>query len=183
MPPNKVGEVRIPLGWPLDNAKPTRKPVFSESRASSAIRHFLDYRQAIGYTGAAHLLSIARTGAGKGVSTIIPALLTYPGPVIVIDPKGENFLVTRRWRQDHLGQRIYAIDPFNELKKHREYADFESGHGIDVFDSLRRSKDIDKSDTASLARLMAGVDPSKSRDPFWDNSAQDLLSGIIQYVL
>ena len=37
------------------------------------------------YEGDGHLMTIAPTGAGKGVSVIIPNLLTYPGSVIAID--------------------------------------------------------------------------------------------------
>jgi type IV secretion system protein VirD4 len=128
-------------------------------------------------------LSIARTGAGKGVSTIIPALLTYPGPVIVIDPKGENFLVTRRWREQTLGQRIYAIDPFGVLDKHAETLREWESHGLNVFDPALSARKIEKADSLSLARLIASVDPQQSKDPFWDNSAQDLLAGIIHDTL
>ena len=59
-----------------------------------------------------HLITFAPTGAGKGVSCIIPALLTWDGPAIVIDPKGENYAVTARRRLE-LGQRVALIDPFN----------------------------------------------------------------------
>ncbi|MBN8913493.1 MAG: type IV secretory system conjugative DNA transfer family protein, partial [Rhizobiales bacterium] len=38
-----------------------------------------------------HLITIAPTGAGKGVSCIIPALLTWRGPAVVVDPRGENY--------------------------------------------------------------------------------------------
>ncbi|MCL2382423.1 MAG: type IV secretory system conjugative DNA transfer family protein [Treponema sp.] len=33
----------------------------------------------------------APTRSGKGVSSVIPTLLSYPGSVIVLDFKGENF--------------------------------------------------------------------------------------------
>ena len=47
-----------------------------------------------------HLLTVAPTGAGKGVGCIIPALLHYDGPAIVIDPKGENAAITTRRRSE-----------------------------------------------------------------------------------
>src|SRR5262245_25827365 len=34
------------------------------------------------YGGDGHLMTVAPTGAGKGVGAIIPALLTYPGSII-----------------------------------------------------------------------------------------------------
>src|SRR4051794_9418605 len=36
-------------------------------------------RTALTYGGDGHLMTVAPTGAGKGVGVIIPALLTYPG--------------------------------------------------------------------------------------------------------
>ena len=51
-------------------------------------------RKLLRYPGPAHLLTIAPTRTGKGVGTIIPNLIDYPGPVVCIDPKGENAIVT-----------------------------------------------------------------------------------------
>src|SRR6056297_38554 len=62
--------------------------------------------------GVGHLMTIAPTGAGRGSSVIIPTLLSYPGPVIVIDPKGENYQVTAR-RRIEMGQQVYKLDPFD----------------------------------------------------------------------
>jgi len=64
----------------------------------------------------AHLLTIAPTRSGKGVSLVIPNLLSYAGPVIVNDPKGELFAVTARYRARHLHQRIVVFDPFHQLR-------------------------------------------------------------------
>ena len=61
--------------------------------------------------GDGHILTIAPTGSGKGVSCIIPTLLTYTVPVIVIDPKGENAAVTAE-RRRQMGQQVHVIDPF-----------------------------------------------------------------------
>jgi type IV secretion system protein VirD4 len=46
------------------------------------------------YDGERHALTFAPTRGGKGVSAIIPNLLTYEGSVLVIDPKGENAMIT-----------------------------------------------------------------------------------------
>lgn len=58
-----------------------------------------------------HLITVAPTRSGKGVVSIIPNLLTYPGSVLVIDPKGENAMITARQREA-MGQRIYVVDPW-----------------------------------------------------------------------
>jgi len=67
-------------------------------------------RRPVHYTGQRHLLTVAPTRAGKGVSTIIPNLLTYPGSAIIIDPKGENATITYD-RRAAIG-RSFALDPW-----------------------------------------------------------------------
>jgi type IV secretion system protein VirD4 len=77
--------------------------------------------QLIGVRDDRHLLTIAGSRAGKGVSTIIPNLIEYPGSVLVIDPKGENAKHTAS-RRGHgssnvrhgLGQDVFVLDPFEE---------------------------------------------------------------------
>ena len=72
------------------------------------------------YRGARHLLIVAPTTAGKGVSAIIPNLLTYEGSVVLIDPKGENSMIcaARRGKGDPsrnipgMGQEFHAVDAF-----------------------------------------------------------------------
>ena len=61
-----------------------------------------------------HLLSIAGTRSGKGVSLIIPNLLTWGGAALVIDPKGENAWITAA-RRRALGQKTYILDPWDEV--------------------------------------------------------------------
>jgi len=58
-----------------------------------------------------HLLTLAPNRAGKGVSSLIPNLLSYPGSMVVIDPKGENTAITARHRRD-MGQTVHVIDPW-----------------------------------------------------------------------
>ena len=42
------------------------------------------------------VMVFAATGAGKGLGVVIPSLLTYRGSMVVTDPKGENYAITRR---------------------------------------------------------------------------------------
>lgn len=64
-----------------------------------------------------HVLTIAQTGAGKGVNVVIPNVLSYEHSVIVLDPKGENFLKTHNYRINEKEQEVCLIDPFGEVTK------------------------------------------------------------------
>src|ERR1700760_392074 len=59
-----------------------------------------------------HLMLVAGSRAGKGVSYVVPNLLLYEGSVIATDPKGElaNLTAPSRKRK---GQDVYVLDPFD----------------------------------------------------------------------
>jgi type IV secretion system protein VirD4 len=58
-----------------------------------------------------HILIMASTRSGKGVSLIIPHLLRYQGSAFILDPKGENAKATGR-RRAQLNQEVHYLDPF-----------------------------------------------------------------------
>jgi type IV secretion system protein VirD4 len=119
-----------------------------------------------------HQMTFAPTGSGKGRSVIIPNLLTYPGPAIVIDPKGENYQVTARARRQ-MGQQIVCLDPFHCV----------DGNGsLNPLDLIQLPNADIESDAQALANMLA-VGNGFSKDPFWDNSACGLISGLIAYIL
>ena len=114
------------------------------------------------FHGEGHLLTVAPTGAGKGQRFILPALLDYQGPTVVLDPKGKNFRETA-WRRNLFGP-VYKWAPFE--------AD------SDCYNPLDFVKDWD--DARVLADLMI---VTTNREPFWDMAARNLLSGLIIFVL
>ena len=63
-----------------------------------------------------HLLCVAPTRTGKGVSSIIPNLLTNQASSFVLDIKGENYAVTHEQRVN-LGQDIILIDIYGVTDK------------------------------------------------------------------
>lgn len=72
----------------------------------------------IGIKDDRHQIIFAGTRSGKGVSSVIPNLLLYPGSVMAIDPKGSNARATaaRRGKGSRhargIGQKVYVLDPY-----------------------------------------------------------------------
>jgi type IV secretion system protein VirD4 len=58
-----------------------------------------------------HTAIFAPTRSGKGVSCILPFLLTCDESCVVIDPKGENALLTSEARKN-MGHEIVVLDPY-----------------------------------------------------------------------
>jgi len=150
------------LGWEGTDHRPTLgfKPV-----AASADK------KALGYTGDGHLMTVAPTGAGKGVGLIIPALLTYPGSVIVTDIKGENYQVTARYRRA-LGQQVVVLDPFGLV------APRDRGDRLNPFDLFKVPGSDTESDAEMLAAQLA-VGHEFSSDRYWEDTGRGLVAGLI----
>ena len=64
-----------------------------------------------GWNEEMNLLTCAGPGAGKGVSTVVPNLLEFPGSAV---PKGELASMTDAFRRDVLGQKVIVLDPARE---------------------------------------------------------------------
>ncbi|WP_277765863.1 type IV secretory system conjugative DNA transfer family protein [Sphingomonas sp. HITSZ_GF] len=127
----------------------------------------------LSYSGDRHLLTIAPTGSGKGTTAIIPNLLNYPGSCLVVDPKGENALITAT-RRRQLCDQVYIVDPWGIA------ADAGSSARFNPLDWLVAG-DLDIAENAMLL-ADALIAEEKDKDSFWDQEAKALLQGVILYV-
>lgn len=134
-----------------------------------------DATHKLAYSGPRHLLTVAPTRAGKGVSAIIPNLLTYPGSALVIDPKGENALITAKARKA-MGQEVMIVDPWGITDKALDMPKAR----FNPMDWLVES-DPDLSENAMLL-ADALVMPNERGDPYWDNEARALIYGLLLYL-
>lgn len=166
------------LGWkPRHRHKqkrhfPTPSWGSARSRLGDVIKH----------VGEGHLITFAPTGAGKGVSVIIPNLLSYSGPVITIDPKGENFSVTARFRKETLGQNIYLLDPFHcvdDMTIERIGVERARLDPLDMVDLESPERDVHYTMLASILSNQSSSPGTDRKDDFWENEAMKLMAGAI----
>lgn len=115
-----------------------------------------------------HLLVIGPTGAGKGRAVLLPWLLSYPGCVVVVDPKGEAASVSARFRAE-LGHRVCTVDPWRDGQ----------GDALNPLETLLRDSTDLGDDCLTLAELIAGAAPASLQDPFWRASALHLLTALL----
>jgi len=121
------------------------------------------------YPGPAHLLTIAPTRTGKGVGTIIPNLLDYPGPVVCIDPKGENARITARHR-GKFGQ-VHILDPFGVTGL--------AGAAFNPLDRIDPAGLDLADDCMTLADALVYDAPGEAGEAHWNEEAKALIAGII----
>ena len=124
------------------------------------------------YEGDAPTCVIAPTGSGKGRDFLIPNLLTYPGPIIAMDPKGELSAVCGRARRA-LGQTVHVLDPFGVTGR--------PGDRLNPFDQFTLPKTMLEPDSEMLASLL-GDGHGSAKEPFWPDTASSLIAGLVAYI-
>jgi type IV secretion system protein VirD4 len=152
----------LPVGW---TTKARDTPI-GFPRGSPAN----DRKTLIRYDGDGHLLTLAPTGAGKGRSSLIPALLTYPGATLTIDIKGEAYAVTARRRRE-MGHVVVVLDPFCAATLTPD-----SLNPLDIINLPGSAPDVD---SEFLAELLGGSVPLTGNDRFWESNAKGMLVGTI----
>lgn len=118
-----------------------------------------------------HVLVCGGTGSGKGVSVLIPNLVTYfRGSVVCFDTKGDLFATTAK-RRAAKGQRIIRLAPFNG--------------GTDAFNPLDTIPD-DSPGLVDSARAMAEalvVRQGTESDPHWNDKSVQVICAVLVLVL
>jgi len=132
-----------------------------------------------------HILLCSGSRGNKGVSFVIPNLAFWPGSAVVIDPKGENAIITARrrgtgskWARG-LGQTVYILDPFNVVQTPvDQFADLKAA--FNPLDMLSAS-DPESVDTAF--RIAEAFVPGETNsDPFFDDSGKEFISALMLHV-
>jgi len=134
----------------------------------------LGYRneQSIGSDDNRHVMTVAGSRGGKGVSLIVPNLLLYEGSVLAIDPKGELSRITARARREK-GQKVIILDPFPD--------DGAMPQGkFNPLDELDPASKLVRDDAGVVADAL--IIPSE-HEPHWTDSARILVRNLILYTL
>jgi hypothetical protein len=123
-----------------------------------------------------HSIIIAPPGAGKGVSYVIPTLLDYEGPLVVVDIKSaENYHVTARYRKS-IGRKVYLFDPFGITG--------EPSDSINVLDFIDTNSLTFMDDTHALVDcLIQAGNSSTGNEQYFTERATSLVRGLILYLL
>jgi type IV secretion system protein VirD4 len=121
-----------------------------------------------------HVAVIAPTRSGKGVSCVVPTLLSWTHSVVVNDPKKENYLVTSAWRNKF--SHVYCFEPTSA----------ESCKFNPLWEISPPPRDVmDAQNLAEIITHPRGDSDSDNvvQNPHWVNTAKQLLVGAILYVL
>jgi type IV secretion system protein VirD4 len=121
--------------------------------------------------GPGHVMLYAPTRTGKGVGVVIPNLLTWPGSVVALDIKRENFTATAGFRAE-AGQRVLLFDP---LDRGGRTARFNPLGHVDRNDALAVLDELQR-----MALMLFPTPPQV--DPFWSEAARTGFIGVGAWV-
>jgi len=137
-----------------------------------------------------HVFLMAGSRSGKGVSFGVQNALRWPGPLLMIDPKGEAASITamRRGTADaamgtgtsvrrFLGQKVAILDPFGETKgPARKYlVRYNPLHDINmaIGGGVRQIRAVSS----------AIIVPEEGKNSHFSESAETIVAGIIEAVM
>jgi type IV secretion system protein VirD4 len=123
---------------------------------------------------AIHLTIVGPTGGGKGVSFVLPHLLTSPESSVVVDLKGENAQRSAQFRKHKFGHTTVLLDPFKIVTQTPDTfnpLDFiaaDDPHALDVCNDLAK---------ALVMRT------GEEREPHWNDSAEAWIAAVLATVV
>lgn len=151
-----------------------------------------------------HYTYLGSTGSGKSVTAVIPmcsfiATAKNKRSVFITDPKGEIFNTTSKMFKDN-GYNVLTLDfrhpeksnHFNILepiiKEYEMYIEYEKKSIISKKDKVKYNN-LAMTSLAETNRLITSLatmimqEKFQQKDPFWNNSARNLLEGLIGFFL
>lgn len=124
-------------------------------------------------SGAVHTAIVSPTGGGKGVSCVIPFLLTCPESCVILDFKGENALLTAAHRQKTFGHRVVVLDLFHIVTRNPDT--------LNPLDSIRAGDPRALDACNGLAKALV-VRSGDEKEPHWNDSAEAHLAALLGVV-
>ncbi len=127
------------------------------------------------HDGPEHVLMVAPTGSGKGVSVVTPTLLTWPHSCVVYDLKKENWALSSRWRKQYANNIVLRFEPA---------CNDGSGASYNPLAEVRLGTDHDIQDVQNISAIIMeyGANTGRSGAEYFAEAAYSLLTAHILHV-
>ena len=140
---------------------------YLESCQRRATRHLVRLNTAI------HVCVFAPTGVGKGVSCVIPHLLTNTDSCVALDFKGELTKKTAAARR-RMGHKVVILDPYRVVT--------DEPDTFNPFDFIDPESELAIDDCRDVAEALV-VRTGQEKEPFWNDAAETWLTGMAAMLL
>ncbi len=151
-----------------------------------------------------HYVYLGSTGSGKSVTAVIPectfiATAKTKRSLFITDPKGEIYnatskmlkdngynVITLDFRNPELSNHLNILEPIiQEYEKYMEYEKLSKSNKNKQleYNNLAMSSYAESNRLISSLATMVMQEKAQQKDPFWNNSAKNLLEGLIGFFL
>lgn len=145
-------------------------PKFGE-KGSGVFLGVNDENEYLRHNGAEHIICMAPTRSGKGVSMIINTLLSWQHSAVVLDIKGENWGITAGYRKS-IGQKVLCFNPADNTGMTCKFNPMEE---------IRIGTPDEVKDAQSLAQILLDPD-GKGASDHWVQAGMGFLTGVILWI-
>ena len=153
-----------------------------------------------------HYVYLGSTGSGKSVTAVIPfcsfiATAKNKRSVFITDPKGEIYnttssmfkkngynVLTIDFRHPELSNKFNILEPI--IKEYEKYIEYEKKTKKETdknkkleYNNLSMSALAETNRLITSLSTMIMIEKVQGKDPFWNNSAKNLLEGLIGFFL
>ena len=149
-----------------DSGRPVPAIVLAGFRIGKKLRYLM-------HSGPEHAIVVAPTRTGKGVSIVLPTLVSWSGSIVVHDMKGELFALSAGWRGQYAKNRIIRFDPA---------APCSESHSFNPLNELSIGTPSEVAEAQNIA--ISIVDPhGKGLDDHWTKTSYALLTGLLLFCM
>lgn len=147
--------------------------------AREAVRCYLEScqrkpsRQLARINTAEHVAVFAKTGAGKGVSCVVPFLLTNNESCVVVDFKGELSRITADARRK-MGHRVVLLDPYRVVTQKPDT--------LNVLDAVDPESPLAIDDLRDIAEAVV-VRTGMEKERHFDDNAELWIAGLAAFLV
>ena len=137
-------------------------------------RYQTPIRKLVRLNNAVHTAAFIPTGGGKGVSLVLPHLLTCPDSMIVLDYKGENARISATARRND-EERDRPSRPVQKRDANARYVQSAGLH-------RSRTRPLVLDECRALANALV-IRTGQEKDPHWNDSAEVWITAMIAMVV
>ena len=184
----------------------TKANIYNIKKVGIPIYYSKDFKKVWFDNDTPHYVYLGSSGSGKSVTAVIPTVTFLANAkekrsIFITDPKGEIYhhtskmlkekgynILTIDFREPQLSNHINILEPIIcEYEKYIEYEDLSNK--TEQQEENLNYKNISLSHYAEANRLISSIatmvmqEEIPGKDPFWNNSAKNLLEGLIGFFL
>lgn len=140
-------------------------------------------KRAIGHEGEGNILTVAPPGSGKGQCHVLPNILAYDGPMVILDiKKSENFTISKAASKSLIPSHLKGGEFLGHFPMYKfDPADPDNSVIYNPLEFLPKSLDLLWSAAGRMAEWLCV--PSTSKDTYFDDRARQWTRGLIAAVV